>query len=309
MRHTFRFALAATAACALTIGTVAPAGAQDEGPATLGFAVDKTQAPPGTLVLGKANAADVAEHCVTDLEAFQTRFQELLAGPFAGLGTEGELFERFFPDFEEGEEAVFDTHDKVAYGLVALVALGLGANLNGAADDALPQTFVMTFADIVTQNPVGERGNFDPDTGEGSVVVPDIDPGQWAVAAACVGPTFDIDALESGIRSVGPFLEDLGAPAANPLTDPEFIEFMQEFLDSEATGLDLIAEFLGVIGPDILEPIMVPDAFGAVIFCILDDQGVCPDGTVEPPPGEPVEPPDDEAGPAQPIVAAPSFTG
>ena len=120
--------------------------------------------------------------------------------------------------------------------------------------------------------------------------------------------TFDIDTLESGIRSAAPFLEEIGAPATNPLTDPEFIEFMQEFLDSDAEGLDLIGEFLGVIGPNLLEPIMVPDAFGAVIFCILDAQGTCPDGEVEPPPGEPIEP-GGEARPAQPIVAAPSFTG
>ncbi|HEX6235870.1 MAG TPA: hypothetical protein VFZ68_01680 [Acidimicrobiales bacterium] len=308
MRTKMRLALAALAVGALTVATAAPAAAQEE-PAALGFAVDKTQAQPGALVLGKADAADVAEHCVTDLEAFQTRFQELLAGPFAGLGSEGELFERFFPDFEEGEEVVFDTHDKVAYGLVALVALGLGANLNGAAEDALPQTFVMTFADIATQAPVGERGSFDPDTGEGSVVVPDIDPGLWAVAAACVGPSFDLDVLEAGIRAGGDFLESIDAPTANPLTDPEFIEFMQDFLDSDAEGLDLIGEFLGVIGPNLLEPIMVPDAFGAVIFCILDPQGNCPDGEVEPPPGEPIGPGDDEAGPAQPVVAAPSFTG
>ncbi|HEX6239175.1 MAG TPA: hypothetical protein VFZ68_18395, partial [Acidimicrobiales bacterium] len=166
---------------------------------------------------------------------------------------------------------------------------------------------VMTFADIATQAPVGERGSFDPNTGEGSVVVPDIDPGLWAVAAACVGPSLDIPVLESGIRAGGDFLESIGAPIADPV-GPEMVPFMQEFTGSEAEGLELLIEFLAIVGPDLLEPIMVPDAFGAVIFCILDAQGNCPDGEVEPPPGEPIEP-GGEARPAQPIVAAPSFTG
>ncbi|HEX6235871.1 MAG TPA: hypothetical protein VFZ68_01685, partial [Acidimicrobiales bacterium] len=183
MRTTLRLALAAVTASALTVATVAPAGAQEE-PAALGFAVDKTQAQPGALVLGKADTGDVAEHCLTDLEAFQTRFQELLAGPFSGADV-GPLFDRFFPDFDPEEPLVIENHDQVSYIMLLFVVLGLGANLGGAAEDALPQTFVMTFADIATQAPVGERGSFDPNTGEGSVVVPDIDPGLWAVAAAC----------------------------------------------------------------------------------------------------------------------------
>src|SRR5690606_20725698 len=84
MRNKTRVALAAIAVCALTIATAVPAGAQ-EGPAALGFATDKTQGPPGALVLGKANVADVEEHCITELEDFQARFDRLLDGPFSGL--------------------------------------------------------------------------------------------------------------------------------------------------------------------------------------------------------------------------------
>jgi hypothetical protein len=131
--------------------------------------------------------------------------------------------------------------------------------------------------------------NFDPDTGVGSVVVPDVDPGLWAVAAACVGPTFDIDELEAGIRQGGDFLEEIGAPA--DLNSPEFQEFMQDFLDSEAVGLDLVIEFLGEIGPTLLQPIMVPDALGFELFTVLGDE-------------EPVEPPVDEAEAAKAVAKA-----
>ncbi|MFP3902522.1 MAG: hypothetical protein ACLFXM_16825, partial [Acidimicrobiia bacterium] len=300
MRHTFRLALAATVAGALTVATVAPAGAQEE-PAALGFAVDKTEAQPGALVLGKADAADVAESCVTDVEAFQARFLELIQGPFAGGNAEGELFERFFPG---GDFDPLENHDQVAYILTGIIGLGLGGLLGPEpAEQALPQTFVMTFADIATQDPVGERGNFNPDTGDGSVVVPDIEPGLWAVAAACVGPTFDLDVLEAGIRQTGAFLEDIGAPIAHPF-EAEFLEFLVEF-----TGAEDELSALSAVGPTVLEPIMVPDAFGAVLFCILDDQGNCPSDEVIPPPGLDEEDTKDIAPPADAVVAAPSFTG
>src|SRR5690606_28826721 len=139
MRPTLRLALAATVAGALTVATVAPAGAQEE-PAPLGFAVDKTQAQPGILVLGKANAADVAEHCTTDVEEFQARFQDRFNGRFASGIADGELFDRFFPG---GSFDPIENHDQVAYILTGFVVLGLGASPELAAD-ALPQTFVMT---------------------------------------------------------------------------------------------------------------------------------------------------------------------
>ncbi|HEX6236761.1 MAG TPA: hypothetical protein VFZ68_06190, partial [Acidimicrobiales bacterium] len=295
MRTKIRVALAATAVCALTIGTAAPAGAQEE-PAALGFAVDKTQAPPGALVLGKADAGDVAEHCVTDLEAFQSRFEQwLFDGPFDG-DEEGVLFDRIFPD----GEIVFENYVQLAWALTGFTAVGIGANIEGAAETALPQTFVMTFADIATQEPVGERGNFDPNTGDGSVVVPDIEPGNWAVAAACVGPSFNLDVVEAGLQANAEFLEELGVPVE--FGSPEFNDFV-----NERGGF---VAFLQEIGPTLLEPHMVPDAFGAVLFCILDAEGNCPaDEEPAPPPGEPVPPPSEEPAAAQPVVAAPTFTG
>lgn len=150
----------------------------------------------------------VAASCVTDLAELQARFEAVIAGPFNGGAAEGELFSRFFP----GGDFVFETCEQSACSLTGITILGIALNVNGAAETALPQTFVLTFADLATQQPVGELGHFDPVTGAGSVTVPDITPGLWAVAATCVGPVLDLDALEAGIRSNGAFLELLGMP-------------------------------------------------------------------------------------------------
>jgi hypothetical protein len=266
MKSPVRLAVAALAAAAMIVGVAAPAAAQE----TLGFEVDKTEGFPGEIVNGQVNVADVAAHCVTDVEEFMARFAELLTDPdLYNFGqASGELFDRFFPtgDFD------FETHEQLAYVLVGFAVIGLSGFIGPEpAEEALPQTFVMTFADIATEEPVGELGNFDPDTGQGSVVVPDVDPGLWAVAAACVGPTFDIDELEAGIRASGPFLEELGAPP--DWTSPEFIEWAQDFLDSDSTdSIELVIELLGEIGPTLLQPIMVPDALGFQLFTVLSDE-------------------------------------
>jgi hypothetical protein len=287
MRRGIRLLLAGVAGGALTMTAAAPVGAQEE----LGLETNILEGRPGEVVAGTVDTDDIAEHCVTDLEAFQARFQELL-NIFSATG-EGSLMSRFFPT----DEFDFTNHEQLAFSATGLVVFGLAANFDGAAEEALPQTFVLTFADIATQEPVGEMGNFDPATGEGVVVVPDITPGQWAVAAACVGPVLDLDLLEAGIRENAAFLEELGAPV-DP-NSPEFQEFAEEFLGEEdASAID----FVTAVGPDLLEPIVTPDALGAVIFCILDRNGQCPNGP--PPPGD-----GDEPGPALPVVLEPGFTG
>ena len=228
--------------------------------APLGFTIAPTQGLPGDTVTGQVNVADVAASCVTDLTAFQARFQALLDGPYAGGSNSGELFSRFFP----GGEFVFENCDQAAYSLTGITVLGIGANIMGAAETALPQTFAMTFADIATQQPVGELGHFDPATGAGSVVVPDVAPGPWAVAAACVGPSFDVDFLETGIRKNGAFLESLGFPTCD-INDPAFAEFVQQLLGPDA---DLFA-FLNAFGPTFIQNIVTPDALGVQIFTVL----------------------------------------
>jgi hypothetical protein len=266
-----RLAVAALAAAAMIGGVAAPVAAQE----TLGFEIDPTEGFPGEIVNGQVNVADVAAHCTTDLEEFMARFQELAFDVLQFSPTvTPPLWHRFWPE-DTMNLFEIENHDQLAYTLTLFVAIGLSGGLSGddedAAAEALPQTFVMTFADVATQEPVGELSNFDPDTGVGSVVVPDVDPGLWAVAAACVGPTLDPDVLEAGIRASGAFLQELGVPAVNPLS-PEFEEWAQEFLDSEATGLALVIEFVTAIGPDLVQNIVEPDALGFELFTVLSDE-------------------------------------
>jgi hypothetical protein len=260
MRRSLRLALAGIAAAALTVGVAAPVGAQEP----LGFEIDKTQGLPGEVVNGQVNVADVAAHCTTTVEGLQARFGELLAGPYnpePGV----ELFDRIFP----GGEFVFENHTQAAYSLTGLMILGLSGFIGPEpAEEALPQTFVMTFADIATQEPVGERGNFDPDTGEGSVVVPDVDPGLWAVAATCVGPTLDVDLLEAGLEESAAFLQEIGAPA--DINSPEFGEFIRDFLDDEQAGV--IDAFVPAIAPELLQNIVELDGLGVQLFTVLTPQ-------------------------------------
>jgi hypothetical protein len=206
------------------------------------------------------NPDDIAASCTTDLAEFEARFQDLFTGPYASGSAEGELFSRFFP----GGEFVFDTCDQAAYSLTGFVVLGIGSDIQGAAEFALPQTFVMTFIDPATLDPIGELGHFDPVTGVGSVVVPDLAPGAHPVVATCVGPTFDIDALETGIRENGAFLESIGMPC--DINSQEFADFVFNLLGPDAD----IFQFLMLIGPTLVQSIVVPDALGLQFFTVLD---------------------------------------
>lgn len=245
----------AIAACVLSVGMGGTATAQ------LTFSIDPTQGLPGITVSGQVDPAQVAEQCVTTVEGIQAEFQAVLDGPYGGGGTGGELFLRFFP----GGEFVFDTCDQAAYSLTGITVLAIGANINGAADTALPQTFVMTFADLATQQPLGELGHFDPATGAGSVVVPNLAPGQWPIVATCAVPTLDLDRLEAGIRANGAFLESLGFPTCD-INSQEFADYVQVLLGPDA---DLFT-FLTTFGPTFIQSIVVPGPLGLQFFTILD---------------------------------------
>lgn len=297
MRTRIGAALAVGAVAVLAAVTAAPAGAQ-EAPASLGFSVDRSEGSPGDQVNGQVDVKDVAANCTTSAADLQARFHDLFTGPFASAEPEGDLFSRFFP----GGDFVFENHDQTAYVLTGFAVLGIGADFDGAAEKALPQTFVITFADIATQEPVGDRGNFDPATGAGSVAVPDVDPGPWAVAAACVGPVLDVDKLEAGIKKNSAFLDRIGAPL-----DPgsqEFADFVKDYLGDDQA--DVFA-FLEAIGPDLVQSIVEPDALGVQVFCVHDAEGRCP--TEAPPPTQPPAAQPPIAAPAQPVLRTPTFTG
>jgi hypothetical protein len=252
------------AAVVLT-GVLTLGSARAQGP--LGFTIDPTQGFPGSVVSGQVNPADVAASCVTDLEEFQARFNHVALDVLA-YNAPPLLWQRFFPEDSTDIISVITTHDQLAYTLTLLVTIGIGSNQGGAAENAFPQTFVMTFADLATQDPIGELGHFDPVTGAGSVNVPDLAPGPYPVVATCIGPNTDLDALEAGIRESGAFLASIGAPAISPL-DPAFEAFAQSYLGSTQTGFELLTEFATAVGPDLIQNIAQFDALGVQLFTVL----------------------------------------
>lgn len=252
LKHVRRAAM-----CALVIVIVSRATAQEP----LGFTIDPTAGLPGTVVSGQVDVEDVAAQCATTLEALQAEFLATLNGPYGGGGTDTELFTRFFP----GDEFIFENCEQASYSITGITVFGIAQNFNGAAETALPQTFVMTFVDLLTQEPLGDLGSFDPATGEGSVVVPNLQCGPQPVAAVCVEPSLDVDVIEAGIRENADFLRSLGfTDDTCDINSPEFAEQVEEIVGE---GADLFT-FLEFIGPMIVQNIVVPDALGLQFFNI-----------------------------------------
>jgi hypothetical protein len=293
MTSKIRAAAAVATIAALSLAAVPPAAA-NESPPALGFEIDPTEGSPGDEVLGQVDVDDVAEHCATTAEELQAAFQ-----PF------GEALAPLQATYAPAEGAEHMEPEYLAWQQLNLLALVISGNVLGSAETALPQTFVMTFADVDTQEPVGERGNFDPDTGAGAVLVPDVAPGPWAVAATCVAPSTDTAVIQSAIGEGAAFLAE-----ALDLPDPLPVDFAI----ADPIG------FLTEAGPTLLAPLMQPVATGSQLFCVLDATGACPsdEPPAEPgePPAEPGEPPATPAEPtpapappATPVRAAPTFTG
>lgn len=300
MTSTIRLVLAATSAVALTVAAATPAAAQDDVAQTFDFEVDRTDGRPGTLVRGQVDPDDIAELCVTDLEEFRS-----VDGPFVGgldeavevaLGS-GEIFGQDPP-------VVPESFEELTAVLYAVLARGVAADPE-LAQHVHGRTFVMNFIDDSARG-VGELGSLDPETGEGSVIVPDIEPGVWLLAAACVSPSPFEPTIRAALAETAAFLEgevDLSGfgfsepfPTADELLaglgDEEFVALLQEILRP------------------LVGPLMQPDGYGLVSFCVLDAQGRCPPGVVPPlpPPPEPPKP-EDEPTPAEPVIDHPSFTG
>jgi hypothetical protein len=255
--------LGAFASAAFVAGLLA--AAPTEAQETLGFTIDPTQGVPTTVITGQVDPADVAASCVTDLTEFQAEFTVLLNDVFDvdGDTTQTELFQRFFPG---QSDFIFENCDQLAFSITGLTSFGIAQNVNGAAETALPQTFVLTFADIATQEPIGELSTFDPVTGTGTVVAPNLAPGSYPVVATCVGPTLDIDALEAGIRETGDFLRSLGF--TDEICDPNIPEFQAKVEELFGEGTDLFA-FLEAIGTDVIQNIVEFQALGLQLFTIL----------------------------------------
>ena len=281
MNKTIRFVTAIAAAGALTTIATAPAGAQE----ALGFSVDSTEGAPGDEVNGQVDVDDVAQNCTTDLEG--------LAATFTDYGT---ALQELFPDVnqsnpETAEDLAVVMHLSIATAATVIPDLG---------EDILAQTFIMSFADIATQDPVGNTVAFDPAVGEATVTVPDLDPGLWAVAAACVSPTADEDAVVAGMDASIEFLRnELDLPA-------EPFNFSEDVLPN--LPYDDVLEMVMDLGPTLLTPVMEPDALGAEIYCIVDSSGECPEDPADV--DDPTDPGDDPTTPAaSPVTGDPSLTG
>src|SRR5690606_12807992 len=109
----------------------------------------------------------------------------------------------------EQTDALEDDNEIATAQVLALVfGFGIAANDDLAAQ-FLGNTFILTFASIADQAPVGETANFDPTNGAGSITVPDLPPGSWAVAASCVFPdASDPVAFQAAIADGTAFLLD-----------------------------------------------------------------------------------------------------
>jgi hypothetical protein len=153
-------------------------------PGALGFTIDTNQGYPGDTVNGHVNPADIAANCNTTIEALEAVFSPIVDT----MANDFSFIDIYFPGCSMDPScSVFRTtytYEQEAYVAIVFASLGIAANLDigtgPAAEIALPQTFVLTFAQIATQQPVGDRSNFDMTTGEGSVTVPNIAPGLWA---------------------------------------------------------------------------------------------------------------------------------
>lgn len=284
-----RKAIAGATATLLALVVIAgPGGAQV---APLGFQIDITEGSPGDTVNGQV--ADVAASCFTttaDLSADVAGAIEILGDRYVDevFGGPGNI------DFTTVEGAA---------------ALGMGLIVAGLQDPAgepagllFDQSFVVTFADIASQEPVGERGTFDPDSGVGSVVVPDVAPGSWAVAAACIEGKDDANV--GADAAMASFLEAIGVLEA-ALIDAGFEDDPLGFIGSPA-----FEALLNDVGPQLVPLLVTQRALGVQIFCVQNADGVCPGGPPAPGPGPgPSTPTSPTAPPATPVTGQPTFTG
>jgi hypothetical protein len=216
-----------------------PASAQ----APLGLSIAPTEGFPGDVVHAMVNTDDIAANCSTE-EELAVRFRAI----YDKINDE-----LLFDEAYCGTPAVVDNYDCLAAVYYGLLGFGISGDFPpGSLATAFANAHALTFADIATQEPQGEVSTFDPNTGLGSVVVPNVDPGLWAVAAACVVP--DPDLLEAAIPSAAAKLEADGQPLSDELTQEVF-----DYLNENAVEL--------------LMPVVVPEALGVQLFTVLAHLG------------------------------------
>lgn len=173
--------------------------------------ITPTTGQPGDVVSATLDPAAVSASCMTDLAEMQSALGAAAADVTSQLGG------------LTGDEAT-------AANVMALVFTVLAGDAR--AQQVLDASYVLTFVDIATQQPIGTRSSFDPVTGEGTLTVPTVDPGLWGVAATCVEPDASdparfqamVDAATAYlVNRYGPGL-DLGTIVLDLLVDPAIAE-------------------------------------------------------------------------------------
>jgi hypothetical protein len=239
------WSVTAAAALVTAVCLAGPVSAQ----APLGLSIDPHEGFPGDVVHGMVNTDDIAANCATTTDEIQAAFAEVYPGYMGQLST----IQMYFPDYPDVPTTPTQNYDQLAYLYIALLSFGIGLDFpTGSAATALENSHVLTFADIATQDPVGEPSTFDQNTGLGSVIVPNVDPGLWAVAAACVLP--DINLVGDAIDAVAPILEADGRSLDFPL-DQELLDYLNEN------------------AVELLQPLVSPVALGVQIFTVLAPLG------------------------------------
>lgn len=288
-----RFGAAVVAAVGLLAVSAVPASAQDLGDVDvldlpqMGFAISRDAGYPGDVVTGQVDVDDVAEYCLSA--------EELVGNVVNSVDGSLPAWLELPPPAGFSEEQV-DTFANA----VETLRIGVQA-FEETAMQLWLETFVFTFADAETQDLLGETGNFDPSTGEGSVVVPQLDPGLYGLAAACV-QVQSVEQLltggyEAGLVAFWDWIEenDVEVPEnqeQDPI-DPEWQLFVEE------SALEWV-------------PVMItPRAVGIGVFCVLTPDGMCGDEAVGDDGLLDDEPPADDQGPppAEVVQTRPTFTG
>lgn len=316
-RRRLRRPIVAVMAAATLAGGVAtfPSSAQipDAG---LGFEITPVTGAVGDTVEGTVDVDDVNEHCITDPKQFVESIvaEDGSDTPYA-VAMSGWVED---PDNEASAFIPVDTPNKLAAAVSVFAPFGLASSAFAGdgemAEEAMNQTFVMAFADLATFSPIDPIGNFDPTTGEGSVEVPGIAPGNHPVVATCVGLPDEIsdEAYYAAMDATIAFID-------NNYEQPYPAEW------NNVTG-DEFAEVAGEIFPVLLRALVEPQALGLQMFCVDDGTGSC-DEPETPDPTDPQTPPGEdgegngEGGPgagggggsqapgATPVTGRPSYTG
>jgi hypothetical protein len=242
LKHIWSVTAAATLVIAVCLA--GPASAQ----APLGLSIDPTEGFPGDVVHAMVNTDDIDANCATTTDQIQAAF----FSTYYTMGNDLDTINMYFPDYPDVDVIPAQNYDQLAYLYLFLINLGIAADFPaGSAAVALQNSHALVFANLA-QEIQGEPSTFDQDTGLGTVVVPNVDPGLWAVAAACVAP--DINLLPEAIDVVAPILEADGRPLDLGLD--------QETLDYAAAHA---VEFL--------QPMVVPQALGVQLFTVLAHLG------------------------------------